>query len=416
MNKKLLVQDFLKDHTFKELEDAHGVFASFSKDGTKFSLNYDQILAKDSDPIVQQCRGLILRMSDKRSLLGAADTSKNKPDYSNLCPGDTEILAYPMNRFFNYGQGAAANINWNDPELCTFEKLDGTLCILYFDDIKEEWHVATRSVPEADIPLEFNKFTFRSLFEKGLLESTGYTFADYVKGLKPGFTYCYELTSPYNRIVVSYKDCSLHVLAVRNNLHHTEFDDIGELARPVLAVEKYSLKTIDDIIALVNSKNPMEHEGIVIRDSNFNRIKVKNAAYVAYNRARDSLGSSTRACLEIVMNEKADDVISFMPEEISKTILDIQEKLSIFIKEFDTNYLVLSNQTNALVKIFPELAGKERKVFANLVENSNIWKSPCFEIFIGRCSNIKDYIKSKSKDGSWSNGIIDVILKQIGYI
>lgn len=89
--KKLLVQDFLETKTFKQLEEIHGVFASFSKDGRKFSLNYGMLEAKDSDILAQQCRGLVLRMSDKRSLLSEAIEVNGRLDYSNICPGETDI-------------------------------------------------------------------------------------------------------------------------------------------------------------------------------------------------------------------------------------------------------------------------------------------------------------------------------------
>ena len=60
----LLVQKFLETKTFGDLARDHGVYASFSKSGHKFSLNYDQIEARESDPLSQQCRGLILALKE----------------------------------------------------------------------------------------------------------------------------------------------------------------------------------------------------------------------------------------------------------------------------------------------------------------------------------------------------------------
>lgn len=148
----LLVQDYLLTHSLLDLENEYGVFASFSKDGSKFSLNYDQILVRDSDELSQQCRGLILAAADGSSYRPQAEVDGSKLKYSHITPGATQVVAMPFKRFFNLGQGSAAKIDL-DSTVRIMEKMDGTLIILYHDQLKNEWHVATRSVPEADVPL-----------------------------------------------------------------------------------------------------------------------------------------------------------------------------------------------------------------------------------------------------------------------
>ena len=82
----LLVQKYLETHTFGDLAKEHGVYASFSKSGHKFSLNYDQIEAKESDPLAQECRGLILACEDGTSLSSQALALPGmKPSYDHLC-------------------------------------------------------------------------------------------------------------------------------------------------------------------------------------------------------------------------------------------------------------------------------------------------------------------------------------------
>jgi hypothetical protein len=169
----LLVQQYLETHTFGDLARDHGVYASFSKSGHKFSLNYDQIEARESDPLSQECRGLVLAAEDGKSFTSQAQQVNGRNNYDHVSPGKTLILAYPMKRFFNHGQGSAAEINWHDPKLAVLEKLDGTLCIVYWDPFTNQWCVATRSVPEADLPMDNGIFTFRTLFEKALYDTTG---------------------------------------------------------------------------------------------------------------------------------------------------------------------------------------------------------------------------------------------------
>jgi hypothetical protein len=397
----LLVQQFLQNHTFRELKEKHGVYASFSKSGHKFSLNYDQIEAKESDPLAQECRGLILAFEDCRTL----QSEVNSYSFDNIIPGKTKILAYPMQRFFNYGQECAANINWSDPKLSVMEKLDGSLTIVYWDSCINKWCVATRSVPEADILMDNKIYTFRTLFEKSLYDTCGLSFDEYTSKLNRKITYCFELTTPYNRIVVEYKTNRVTLLAARDISYLSELDiyDIDTYGVPI--VQKYSINSISDIINFVSSLNPLEHEGVVIKDSNFNRIKVKNAQYVTYSKIKD-LCVSPRNCLEIILLNRDDDVMPFLSEEIAKQLLDIKNKLKHLINKYDALYLSIKEKADSIEK-------GDRKTFALLLKDqNNLWSAPFFQIFDNKVLNFYDFIiKNKNNDDSWSNSFLDKILE-----
>ena len=407
----LLVQKYLENYTFGDLARDHGVYASFSKSGHKFSLNYDQIEAKESNPLAQECRGLVLAAEDGQPFL-ATMGSDGKSNRDGVCPGKTTILAYPMKRFFNYGQGSAAEIDWTDPELAVLEKLDGTLCIVYFDRFTNQWCVATRSVPEADLPMDNGIFTFRTLFEKAVKDTVGMSFDELTATLDKDVTYCFELCTPYNRIVVYYNLNRITLLAARNLVTLQEYDieKMPSLHPFIPRVWRRLLPTnsVQELVDWVSEMNPMNNEGIVVRDSNFNRIKIKNAAYVAYNKARDTIGASQRNCLELVLSEKEDDVIPFLPEEIVKNVLRIKEGVQRIIKEHDEAY------TTAKARADAEKPG-DKKTFAILVtQNKKLWSAPFFQMFEGKVSNMKDYIKkSRDKTGNWGNSFLDKVLELI---
>lgn len=59
-----LVKDYLLTHSFRQLEEEHGVCTRPNATFDKFSLNYDQLLVKNGDPIAEQCRGLVIRPCD----------------------------------------------------------------------------------------------------------------------------------------------------------------------------------------------------------------------------------------------------------------------------------------------------------------------------------------------------------------
>ncbi len=405
---KLLVQEYLETHTFGDLARDHGVYASFSKSGHKFSLNYDQIEAKESDPLAQECRGLILSSEDGVSYLATMGPD-GKSNRDGVCPGKTKILAYPMKRFFNYGQSTAAQINWSDPNLAILEKLDGTLCIVYHDPFTNKWCVATRSVSEADLLMDNGLFTFRTLFEKAVHDTTGYEFDVFTNYLEKSYTYCFELTTPYNRIVVEYKNNGVTLLAVRGlvTLEEVSMDhpvvDLLPTSLPV--VQAHTYKSVDELVTWVSSLNPMEHEGVVVRDSNFNRIKVKNAAYVAYNKVRDCLATSERNVLELILSEKDDDVVPFLPEEIVKNLQKIKTGVQLVIKQHDAQYQQARAEADAK-------APGDKKTFAILVtSNKELWSAPFFHMWDGKSVNMKDFFAKTRKDGTWPNGMLDKVLE-----
>ncbi len=402
---KMLVQNFLENHTFKELQEQHGVYASFSKSGHKFSLNYDQIEAKESDPLAQECRGLVLALEDGRPILGESKDGKIVRD--NMIPGKTLILAYPMKRFFNYGQGSAANVDWSDPNLAVLEKLDGTLCIVYFDPFTCQWCVATRSVPEADLIMDNGLFTFRTLFEKSVQDTLGFDFNTMVGHFDANYTYCFELTTPYNRIVVDYPRNGITLLAVRDMSTMQEIVPTRDfLGVDIPIVQAHTYTSVDELVNWVSSLNPMEHEGVVVRDSKFNRIKVKNAAYVAYNKVRDCLATSERNCVELILAEKDDDVVPMLPEEIVKNLQKIKVGVQATIKRYDEAYQTAKSEAD-------KAAPGDKKTFAVLVtKNKELWSAPFFAMFDGKATSMKDFIKkNRTKEGSWGNSFLDKMLE-----
>lgn len=410
----LLVQHYLETHSFADLIRDHGVYASFAKNGRKFSLNYDQLEAKDSDPLSQECRGLILCCSDGLSLKDKAIEINGKLNYNNICLGKTKIMAFPMKRFFNHGQGSAASIDFKDSNLQFLEKLDGTLTILYYDFLEKQWCVATRSVPDADLVIDYGSFTFRTLFEKALRDCSGSSFDKFTSMLDKDNTYCFELTTPYNRIVVKYDIAEITLIAVRSLSSLKEIDpnifDIYIRVEhghdlKIKCVRSYNFNSINEVLKWVHEQSPIEHEGLVVRDSEFNRIKIKNAAYIVYNKIRDSLASSRRGRLELILAEKEDDVLAMFAPEIANDILLLKGKVQQLVKDYDKAYEA----------IIMSLSSPTKKDFAlALQQRKDLWQAPLFSRFNNKSSSMKDFIiKNKTEEGTWGSNFLDKILDLI---
>jgi hypothetical protein len=160
-----------------------------------------------------------------------------------------------MDRFYNEGDPYAAKIDWSTARI--EEKLDGTCCIVYFDHVKNEWHVATRSVPEADLP--FNDWhptvrTFRDLFFHAALNEAILDVMD------KEYTYVFEVTSPLNRIVVKYDDHRVSMIAKRHTSSGVEYVTCPLANAPI----RWHFNTLADLDKFVNAADPSVLEGAVV--------------------------------------------------------------------------------------------------------------------------------------------------------
>jgi len=378
----LNVQNYLLTHSLADLAREHGVYGRFStQNPLKLSLNYDQLEAKDNDVIACECRGLVLEC-------------QRVPQYGEVV-GSTRILALPMHRFFNHGTGYAAPVDFNNARF--YEKLDGTCCILYWDRMLMRWCVATRSVPDADLNIDGhpNK-TFTSLFWKAFEASGGSVEAlDYARGNQ---TFVFELCTPENQVVVHYPDYRVYLLAVRDI--HSGLEDLPYSWAMQIGVEvapSYDLSSVDDMMRFVNDRNPSQHEGVVVCDNRFNRVKVKNAAYMALSRVRDAAAKSPRALLEIILAGKDDDVAPMLPTYLQDAMLKQRDALRKLIYWMDTEY--------------DRLYDLDRKTFAGHIQAEGAWMmAPFMSRYSGKCSSFHGWIMLSAKHGEWSHSFLDGLL------
>lgn len=357
--KPLLVQEYLKaGGTYESLVTDHGVYAT--PYNGKVSFAYDQISAKKDDELANQCRGLILREKT------------------------WEVLAWPFNRFFNYGEGHAAKIDWATAKFC--QKLDGSLAIVYFDDHAKRWFGATRQMCEAQGNID-GAGTFAALIDKAAQEHGANDINDLMasRGADKETTYCFELTSPYNRIVCKYDDTSLTILGCRSLEYGNEFDPVGEAYKLSVKLPKtWNFNNIEHLIEVMTEWHPKDHEGVVVKDKFFNRIKVKTPQYIAAHHARDSLGVSWRAVCEAVAGGYSDDIYSLVPDYVQKRIDMVRSAMAIIISETEKDY--------AEIKHIDDM-----KTFA-FAANVKRWPSALFALKRAKVNSLEEFVKKVNPD------------------
>jgi hypothetical protein len=227
---------------------------------------YNQIDSPLSIPLVREARGIILDEAD---------------NWNCVC--------YAFPKFFNYGETHAAEIDWSTARVQ--EKIDGSLCQLYWYD--GEWQVATSGTPDASSEVnDFGK-TFAGLFWETAKNQKLKTWM-----LNESFCWIFELTSPYNQVVVQHQDCKIWTLGARCLKTLLELDP-GDFFGGYTP-KSFPLKSLDDCVSAAVTLDPLKQEGFVVVDKDYRRIKVKSPAYVMLHHAKDTL-SRKRIC-DIVRN------------------------------------------------------------------------------------------------------------------
>jgi hypothetical protein len=264
---------------------------------------YDQIesYAFRTLPVTKISRGIILNEAD-----------------------NWEVVCYPFNRFFNIGEGAAAEI---DPKtMRVYEKVDGSLCCLYWYD--NQWHVCTRNSPDAGGNVFDEEYTFAQLFWN-TFNLNGFSTSE----LEPWLTYMFELTAPENMVVVSHTEYKLTLLGARHNQAQQE---ITPNSFPHLnPVKEFRLTSFDDVIKASEQLDPLQQEGYVICDANFNRIKVKSPKYVALHHMVSDF--SVKNCINLILLGEESELFAYYPQYENKYFA-IKKKFEDYIEKVEDDW------------------------------------------------------------------------------
>jgi hypothetical protein len=254
------------------------------------TFNYDQIESPKMNPIVQECRGLVLLE-------------------------DLTVAAWCMPRFFNLGEALEVtdHFEWSQP-FTVEEKADGSLIKVYH--VEGHWEIGTRGTATAMVE-NYTGMLFRDMVIKALgfaSESDFQTNAE--RCLDVGSTYIFEFTSPDNRVVTPYqKDCMVLLDVIKEGLSLDKVNEFEFFKHwNVRLPNVYLVNNRNDLVKMVNNLEGLQ-EGFIIKDVNGLRIKVKSEAYVAVHKLRGESIPSTRRIAELVVTNETDEYLAYFPEE-----------------------------------------------------------------------------------------------------
>lgn len=284
----LAIQKYLNAHglekTLKDFNLKSRVYEN------KILLKYDQLssptlMAKDE---MQDSRGIILEL------------------------GTWKVLSLAFRKFFNSEEGNAHKIDWSTAHI--LEKLDGTLIQLYWDEHKGKWFAGTTGTAEGEGEVNNkNGTTFNDLFFQTVTEKYNFNF----DVLNKKGVYVFELTTPYNIVVKPHGESSATLLTIRDletlkEIPYHVLCTVAELHN-VPVVKRFDLNAQNAGALIKTLENmPWSEEGYVVVDANFNRIKIKNPAYVAVHHLKGK--SAEHNILTIVKSNEIEEFGATFPE------------------------------------------------------------------------------------------------------
>lgn len=282
---------------------------------------YSQIDSDFNEPLVRECRGIILE----------------KDTWNVVC--------YPFKKFFNYGESYADEIDWKSAKVTSKE--DGSLIKVYF--YNGEWRVGTNSTIDAEDAVLNSPYyrNFRELFD---VAANNCKF-DFDR-LDPNYTYLMELCSRYNTIVVPYNEPKLFHIGTRNNITCEEVEvDIG-IEKP----KQYMLSSLDDCIAMAATFD-FTKEGFVVVDKNYHRVKVKSEDYVRVHRLANNGSITLERAIDLIRMNELEEFLVYCPQ-YTDFINDVRHRFNKFYSDiyFNVNMALIEKMNCETRKDFAAVA------------------------------------------------------------
>lgn len=278
------------------------------------SLKYNQQESPMDNPIVCECRGMVVETGPQ-----------------------PKILAHPYNKFWNHGEHRAAPIDWTSARVP--EKLDGSLMIVYFHPAMG-WRVASSGNPVAGGSFgRGNTSTFAETFWN-LFAELGMQIPHVFKHV----TFMFELCHPQHRIVVRHEKPRIVLHGARDLFSGREIarrlqEDIAHLCRWEI-VKEHPIRSIEDALVAVNELDPIATEGFIVVDADFHRIKIKNPRYVILHHMKGEANPSPRRAIELWQTGETNELLSHFPE-LSEDVLPVHgdlEKIAQLAHDDIMNY------------------------------------------------------------------------------
>lgn len=261
--RELEVQKYLRSNTLEDLIQEYKINVRPHDTLPLVNLNYDQIESPRNVPITNECRGLVLERDS------------------------WDIVAKSFNRFFNLGEFREVDESFDWDGTYSQDKEDGSLMLMW--RYKGVMYFSTRgSFANQSVNVGTKTWTefCWEIIDGGRAADV---FDSYGK-IDNRATLIFEFCSPYNKVVRRYDKPQLFLLSAFDSFLMEEedrkiVDDIAKelgVARP----KGHHFRDIDHLQSHLDemSLDDKTYEGVVVRDKNDRRLKLKTLSYLSLHR------------------------------------------------------------------------------------------------------------------------------------
>ena len=319
MKNKLCIQKFIEEHAdWEKLLSEKPYCITISRDvmfGHRLIMfKYSQIDSDFNVELVRECRGIIL---DEDTL---------------------EVISYAFDKFGNVNEPYVPTLDAKSMKSTV--KIDGSIfkIVKLGNDLLMSTN-GTISAFSAPVPEQVgcNFKSFGEIAVDVLTKKFG-SIDEFKKHLDEGYTYVFELVSPWTRVVTPFHDSDLYLIGCRNNKTYEEifFKDI-KLADYFKTPDILDFSTIDDCLKYTSSLDWI-NEGFVVMDKNFNRVKVKNPAWLSVHHLCENHTMSYARAIEIVKANEIDEVLGYFPE-FKAALEDVKTRYNDLIASLNESWL-----------------------------------------------------------------------------
>jgi hypothetical protein len=237
---------------------------------------------------------------------------------------DFTLVARSFPRFFNWGEVADEMGLFDFNDFVIHSKEDGSLCVLYHFD--GQWHGNTRGSFGLD-NMQFQPFSWR----EGFLKAMGVSSWNSLDGvLDPSLTYICEFVSPWNKVVRTYSEPKMYLLTAFRGHRELTWAELDAVPGPFIRPDRYHYTSIEEIMTFLSAQADKDKtfEGVVIRDKDGRRWKVKNPTYLALHKMRgegDNL-YNPKNLMPFVLAGEGDELLTYFPE-VKDTFTEMKKKV-----------------------------------------------------------------------------------------
>ena len=272
-------------------------------------LNYSQLNSPEENEVGRECRGLTVTKGG-------------------------ELVARGFSRFFNSNEALSItkHFRWDMP-VKAWDKIDGSyIKIFYYNG----WKIQTRNSFAADT-INGTEFTWEELV-KQVLPSYFFECADKT------FSYIFELTSPYNIVVQRHTVVKLWMLAVFNGVQELHDEIVDEIARE-LGFDRpnaHIFNGIMDAQAYIADQARLAEtfEGVVLKDVDGMRLKVKSDKYIALHRMFSNGNILLdKNIIPLILDGELDEAAAYFPM-LNERAAILKEKINKLMGEVDNYWFV----------------------------------------------------------------------------